>query len=414
MEVFNSYFFIIAVSLIVIASYFFNIYAKKSNIPSVIMLIILGMLLQIPAWYFDFDSERLFPVLEILGIVGLIMIVLEAALDMKLSRDNLPLIIKSSIVALLGVLGTAFACAYVFRYFFDLSNMASIIYAVPLSIMSSAIVIPSVDNMEHEKKEFMIYESTIADILGIMFFYLLIANAEETSTKAVAYDVIGNVFWTILISIVVSYALVLVFQKLKTEVKLFLLIAVLLLLYAIGKLFHLSSLVIILVFGLVLHNNKLFFRGFLNKWLDKNAIAVILEDFKLITAESAFVVRTFFFVIFGVTLSFISIFNIKVFLLSCIVIGIIFLIRYVLLAVFIRKDIKPQLYIAPRGLVTILLFFAIPEQYMVEDFESGVILFTIIATSIFMTISLIKSKESKNLEEEDINDLLVDEELTDN
>ena len=61
-----------------------------------------------------------------------------------------------------------------------------------------------------------------------------------------------------------------------------------------------------------------------------------------------------------------------------------------------------------------LLFFAIPEQYMVEDFESGVILFTIIATSIFMTISLIKSKEKENLEEEDINDLLVDEEGADN
>jgi NhaP-type Na+/H+ or K+/H+ antiporter len=205
-----------------------------------------------------------------------------------------------------------------------------------------------------------------------------------------------------------------VFQKLKTEVKLFLLIAVLLLLYAIGKLFHLSSLLIILVFGLVLHNNRLFFRGYLKKWLDKDSIGVILDDFKLITAESAFIVRTFFFVIFGVTLSFASIFSIKVFLISCIVIAIIFLIRYVLLAIFVRRDIKPQLYIAPRGLVTILLFFAIPEQYMVEDFGSGVILFTIIATSIFMTISLIKSKEKENLEEEDINDLLVDEEGVDN
>jgi NhaP-type Na+/H+ or K+/H+ antiporter len=378
------------------------------------MLIILGMLLQIPAWYFDFNKDKLFPVLEVLGIIGLIMIVLEAALDMKLSRENLPLIIRSTIVALLGVLGTTFVCAFVFRYFFFLSNMESFIYAVPLSIMSSAIVIPSVDNLSHKKKEFMIYESTIADILGIMFFYLLIANAEETSTKAVAFDVIANVTWTILLSIIISYALVVVFQKLKTEVKLFLLIAVLLLLYAIGKLFHLSSLLIILVFGLVLHNNRLFFRGYLKKWLDKDSIGVILDDFKLITAESAFIVRTFFFVIFGVTLSFASIFSIKVFLISCIVIAIIFLIRYVLLAIFVRRDIKPQLYIAPRGLVTILLFFAIPEQYMVEDFGSGVILFTIIATSIFMTISLIKSKEKENLEEEDINDLLVDEEGVDN
>lgn len=407
-EVFNSYVFIIAVSVIIILSYFFNLFSKKTNIPSVLMLILVGMLLQIPAYFFDFNKDILRPVLEILGIVGLIMIVLEAALDLKLTKEKWPTIWKSSLTALLGLVATAFAIAAIFDYFLGLSQTTALIYAIPLAIMSSAIVIPSVENIEEEKKEFMIYESTIADILGIMFFYLLIANAGESSTKVVVLDVVGNISWTIAISIIVSYLLVFVFQNIKTEVKLFLLIAVLLLLYSIGKLLSLSSLLIILVFGVVLQNSKLFFFGFMRKWLKPDAIKLVLKDFKLITSESSFVVRTFFFVIFGITLSLSSLLSIQVFLISGLVLGSIYLLRFAVLKLVLRKDLKPQLYIAPRGLVTILLFFAIPEEYVVEEFRSGILLFTIIVTSIIMTVSLIK--DSQRVEEESTEDMVNSEE----
>lgn len=407
-EVFNSYVFIIAVSVIIILSYFFNLFSKKTNIPSVLMLILVGMLLQIPAYYFDFNKEILRPVLEILGIVGLIMIVLEAALDLKLTKEKWPTLWKSSLSALLGLIVTALAIAAIFNFFLGLSQTSALIYAIPLAIMSSAIIIPSVENLSEEKKEFMIYESTIADILGIMFFYLLIANAGESSTKVVVFDVVGNISWTIAISIIVSYLLVFVFQNIKTEVKLFLLIAVLLLLYSIGKLLSLSSLLIILVFGVVLQNSKLFFFGFMRKWLKPDAIKVVLKDFKLITSESSFVVRTFFFVIFGITLSLSSLLSIKVFLISGLVLGSIYLLRFAVLKMIIRKDLKPQLYIAPRGLVTILLFFAIPEEYVVEDFKSGILLFTIIVTSIIMTVSLIK--DAQHEEEELTEDMVQSEE----
>lgn len=63
------------------------------------------------------------------------------------------------------------------------------------------------------------------------------------------------------IAIVASYALVFIFQRIKSQAKQFLLISVLLLLYAIGKRMHLPSLIIILVFGLVIANVKLFFPG---------------------------------------------------------------------------------------------------------------------------------------------------------
>ena len=49
----------------------------------------------------------------------------------------------------------------------------------------------------------------------------------------------------------------------------------------------------------------------------------------------------------------------------------------------------PQTFMAPKGLISILLFFAIPESLKAESFESGVLFVVIIATSIIMAWGLI-------------------------
>ena len=54
--------------------------------------------------------------------------------------------------------------------------------------------------------------------------------------------------------------------------------------------------------------------------------------------------------------------------------------------------VLPQLFIAPRGLITILLFYAIPEAAIVPGFEPGILLFIIIGTSLIMTWALIRDK----------------------
>ena len=72
----------------------------------------------------------------------------------------------------------------------------------------------------------------------------------------------GNLFLTIIFSVFLSYIIIYAFQNIRGHVKLFLIIAILLLIYAIGKLFHLSSLIMILVFGLILNNYRLFFKRF--------------------------------------------------------------------------------------------------------------------------------------------------------
>ncbi|MGB0391172.1 MAG: cation:proton antiporter, partial [Salibacteraceae bacterium] len=327
----SPYHLLIGISIITIFSYLFNLVSKKTNIPSVLLLIVLGIIINLIDESLHFLEKDLMPLLEILGIVGLIMIVLEAALDLKLEKEKWPILWRSFLVAFLGLVASSFAIGGVLDIFLDGGFERSLIYAIPLSILSSAIVLPSVHGLEEDKKEFMIYESTFSDILGITFFYLMIQQFEPESTASFWGSLGSSVGLTVGVSLLASYILILVFQKIKSNVKLFLLISVLILLYAIGKLNHLSSLLIILVFGLVLNNPKVFFRGPLKKLIDEDALGKILNDFRLITIESAFIVRTFFFVIFGTTILLSQLVSITVFFQSIAILGLTFGLRWLFL-----------------------------------------------------------------------------------
>lgn len=397
MEIFSSYNIIIEASIIIILSFWFNGLSKKTNIPSVLMLIALGIILQYALGYFMPDKPEFDGALEILGIVGLIMIVLEAALELELKKEKIIPILKAMGIALLGLLGSAWAAALIMHQFIpEMSMQSAWLYATPLSILSSAIIIPSVSGLSESKKEFHIYESTFSDIMGIMMFYFLIGGlnpAEDTGFAGFSI----NLLITVVIALIASYAIILIFQRIKSQAKLFLLIAILLLLYAIGKKFHLSSLIIILIFGLVIANVKLFFPGRLSRILKNDKVGQMYHELHIITLETAFVVRTFFFVIFGLTIAITSLFSLSVAMVSILIIISIYLIRFVILRTFFGGDIMPQLFIAPRGLITVLLFYAIPKEAEVANFESGILLFVIIATSLIMTWALIKEGKKPSI-----------------
>jgi len=79
-------------------------------------------------------------------------------------------------------------------------------------------------------------------------------------------------------------------------------------------------------------------------------------------------------------------------IVSLLIIASIYLIRFVILRIFIGADILPQLFVAPRGLITVLLFYAIPAEVQVPGFEPGILLFIIIGTSLIMTLAMVMDK----------------------
>lgn len=402
----NAYGLVIGGSLVIILSYFANLLAKRTNIPSVLVLIGMGVALRQGLNAMGLTGipyEGL--VLELLGTIGLIFIVLEAALDLELKKEKLPLILKSASLALLALAGSSMGIAALLAQLMGMPLFQGLVYAIPLSIMSSAIIIPSVGGLHHDPKEFMVYESTFSDIFGIMAFYLLLENSDVASTQSVLLNIGSNLILTLAIAVLVSYLLVWVLQKITSQVKLFLSVAVLLLIYAIQKLLHLSPLILILIFGLMLNNHRIFFPG---NWrifrrqqeegrfvhlLDDKRMESLHHDYHLLTLESAFVIRTFFFVLFGMTVSLAALSNLDVLVDGLLICLILFTVRLVFLLLFQRQQLFPLLYIAPRGLITILLFFQIQSsypEYLSPAFDQGILLVVILVTSLVMTAALIQ------------------------
>ncbi len=397
MDLTSPYAILIGASIVLILSFFFGEISKKTSVPSVLMLIISGVLINMGLGAVGAPNIDFFPILEILGIVGLIMIVLEAALELKLTRDKVAPITISFTIAFIGLIASIWITSLILQYFIEgMDSLHAWLYATPLSILSSAIIIPSVVHLRGDKKEFHIYESTFSDILGIMVFYFILSKhpSADGSVDGGGFIAFGlTTLLTIVLSLFFSYVVILIFQKVKSDAKQFLLLSVLLLLYSLGKLMHLSSLIIILIFGLVIANMDLFFQGPLKKWLNKDKAEDIYHGLHVVTLETAFVVRTFFFVIFGITIVFSSLASWQVIGVSALCLAVIYVIRFIILRVSIGTDILPQLFIAPRGLITVLLFYAIPAEAQISGFSEGIILFIIIGTSLIMTWAMISDKK---------------------
>jgi NhaP-type Na+/H+ or K+/H+ antiporter len=398
MEHFDSNGLVIVGSLIIIISYLFNLVASRYSIPSVLLLIVLGVALKGLVSATGLHTPDMTPILEVLGTIGLIMIVLEASLDLELEREKRKVISRAFFTSLVTLLLSATIIGGIMTVYLKVDMTTGLLYAVPLSIMSSAIIIPSVSALSSEKREFMVYESTFSDILGIMLFYFLISSMKAESVGEMGLDVLLNLSLTVLVSVAASYLLIFLFQKIRTELKLFLLIAVLILLYGISKMFHLSSLLIILVFGLMLSNRNIFFPGKTRIFLDEKQMSGIFDNFKMITLESSFVVRTFFFVIFGFTIVLTSLVKLEVWLISILVLAILYGVRFAWFRLVIRKNIYPDIWLAPRGLITILLFYSIPEELAVPRFNEGILLLVILASSIIMAGSMIRHRKNSRLD----------------
>jgi len=381
---------IVSLSVCIVLSYFFNEIAKRTNVPSVLMLIVAGVIVGQLLNFFPQYNVDFFPHLKVLGTIGLIMIVLEGALDLELTKEKRGLIGKATLLAVLGILGSVLFIAPIFYFLLNMDAGISLLYATPLAVISSAIVIPSVLSLNDYDKELLIYESCISDIIGIMIFNLILSIMQTQEVGGSITDFSVEFLVTILVSFVIGIGLVLLFKFLNAKVKLFFFISILILIYALGKMMHLSPLVMILMFGLILKNHSLFFIGPLKNLMTRMEFKKMEKDFHIISRETAFVLRTFFFIVFGLTIDLLSLVNFEVLVVSLMVFIGIYLVRILLLKVFAKQGTQVLEYVAPRGLITILLFYSIPEDLISNSFQPSVILWVIILTSIYMTFGLIR------------------------
>ena len=400
--------------LLIIFSYLFDSYARKTKFPAVILLMLTGIIIRVISNLYGFnDLSFLDNLVPVIGTIGLILIVLEGALELEISIEKLPVILKGFFAAFIILVVNIFALTFIFNEILGMNYTNSVIYSIPLSIISSAVAIPSAASLLNHQKEFVIYESTFSDILGIMIFNYAIKQYKNDNPLISSESIISliiQVIGVIVISLIITYLLFRLIQKIEQKVKFFLILALLILVYAFGKLFHLPALVTIFIFGIFLSNVRVLLPKFLRENLNLEQNKKELSDFHILTAESTFIVRTFFFLFFGFSVNLENFLSFSPFIYGFLIFLTMFIIRYLYLGLTTFKlNPSPLVFMGPRGLISILLFLQIKDLDFVNISDSiideKVLLIVILSSMLAMLFGTIKKDNKKN-------DLNLDEDIS--
>ena len=401
--------------LLIIFSYIFDSIAKKTKFPSVILLMFTGMLIRLGVdFYGEVELQFLDQLIPVLGTLGLILIVLEGALELDIERKKIPLILKGFLAALVILIANIVGLSFIFETVLLLERTTAVVYSIPLSIISSAVAIPSASGLLTKDKEFVVYESTFSDILGIMAFnYALTQYQNQAPLIGIQplFELGLQIIGVIAISIAITYCLFQLLQQIEQHIKFFLILALLVLVYAFGKYFHLPALVTIFIFGLFLKNVTALLPQFLQKHLNIEKTHQGLHEFHLLTAESTFLVKTFFFLFFGFSISFGQFDSIMPLLYGSLILAVMIGVRYVyFLLTQLNLKPNPLMYMSPRGLISILLFLQIKDIDFISKttlIDERVLLVVILLSMFVMTFGNLKHKSPE--ENEEVDDSTLDE-----
>ena len=377
-EVMTNY-IILFLCLIIILAYFFDITSRYSRIPSVILLIILGIIIRILVENTGLSIPDIGPILPVIGTLGLILIVLEASLDIRLEKKKFRLITRSVLSAIvLFVFFVAVLSAVMVLLGHTLYD--SLLNVIPLGIISSAVAISSAGSLDSDQKEFVVYESSFSDIIGILVFDFILLNHDSIGFGLVHFTLSGLL--TVILAIAVTSLLGMLLNKITYHVNYVIILTAVVLAYVLAKLIHLPALFLILVFGLALSNYRLVENTFVNRVVNFEKFRSDLESFRKIMTELTFLVRSFFFIMFGYYTHVSALLNPLNILLALIITAGIFALRWAYFTLILRMKFVPLTLFAPRGLITILLFLSIPAASRIplvnEEVVTLVILMSIL------------------------------------
>jgi len=380
-------------SLLLIA-YLFDLTSSLTKIPSVLLLLLLGWLVRQASQLMEIDIPDLSKLLPFLGTIGLILIVLEGSLELEFNRSKKTVITKSFLVALIPMILLSFLLAFFFQYFENASFKISLTNAIPFCVISSSVAISSVKNLTAADSEFIIFESSLSDILGVLFFNFITLNSVINIHSTGLFTL--QLLLIAVISFIATIGLSYLLSKIEHPIKFVPIILLVILIYAISEIYHLPALVFILLFGLFLGNlDELkqfkWIQILRSKELDKE-----VRKFKDLIIEATFLIRALFFLLFGYLMKKSEILNPETFVWAIGIVAVIFLFRGILLKL-LKLPITPLLFIAPRGLITILLFLAIIPSQTISFVNTSLITQVIILTALIMMIGLMSSKKKHDI-----------------
>ena len=375
---------ILVASLFLLIAFAVERLDRASGLPSVIIMIGLGLLTQPVLQYLGMLVSGISAVVPVAGAVAFVLIVLEGALDIELKRERLKIALSATALAISAIVvyGVLFAALAV--RLLGLTDLQGAILAIPLALISSSVAIPASRSLGKWAREFVVYESSASDILGVLIFFALLHS--NASVGGFLTALAGGGALSLLLAIGCSVALVLVSTRETAHVRYVPLLAGLFALYSAGEMLHLSPLIMVLLFGLMLNNGPVFDRipglGRMTQRISTHTVG----EFKVLVQELTFAVRGFFFFILGYSTHPADFRSLRAWVAAGAILAVIYVVRFAMLRPFGRHHAAALTWIAPRGLITVVLYFTARATLHLPAYFDGTVLLVVFLSAAVLVL----------------------------
>jgi NhaP-type Na+/H+ or K+/H+ antiporter len=148
----------------------------------------------------------------------------------------------------------------------------------------------------------------------------------------------------------------------------------------------------VLLFGLVLNNPTLITRWRpLRGWMDDSYEAT-LNEFKTLVRELTFAVRGFFFILLGYWTDLSDLASPRAWVAAALVLSVVYSGRIAMLKLSGNELAGSLAWIAPRGLITVLLYLSAKEVLSLPSYLSGTVVLVILISSALVTVAHVNAK----------------------
>ncbi len=284
------------VAVTIVLGYIGNIFYKKTKIPDLIWLVLLGLIVGPLLGLVPTGQTSIFyQASPLFSAVALIIILFDAGLNMNFYQfiRQFP---RATMLTVLGVTSSIVVVGYLSILLFNFTLAKGMLLGAMIGGTSTPVVLSIVRNLKirWNVKTLLDLESILTDpiviVVGLAFLdYIVLAKTNILGSIATTFSVgavlgiVGGIVWMIVLEKI---------QKKKFDY--ILTVGIIILIYVITETLDGSGAIAALLFGLILGNSKIF-----SKFLRLKAEAKVEKTLKKFHSEITFFFRSFFFVYLG-------------------------------------------------------------------------------------------------------------------
>lgn len=385
---------ILVIGLLVFFAHFLSLQFRKTNIPDVLVLTLLGILM---GPIFGFVSQGDFGrVGSLFATIALVVILFEGGttLDMKVLSKSLGTTSKLALGSL--ILTTAIVTS-IGIYVLNLELLPASILGLILASTSPAVVIPMVNSLHLPDKPatVLVLESALSDVLSIIgvFALLQIHLHGEVAPGRLIGEVLSAMIFAAVIGVLGGIGWLLVLGKVRDFPNtISSTLAYVFILYGLTELLGFSGPIASLALGITLTNfEKLGLHRIPS--IDRNLVPLNEID-KAFYGEAVFLLKTYFFIYLGISIEF---GDINLALIAISMVFMVYAMRILLTRfifsdpVFSLRDASVISMMGPKGLAsavlaTLPLKYGVPGGEMIRDVTFMVVLISIALTAFLVMV----------------------------